>query len=187
MKSFKQYLIESKNDNAYVFDVDDTLVTTDAKILVKDEQGNLIKKLTPAQYNTYIKNDNEYYDLSEFKNEDIFRKTAKPTKYFKVIKNVSDAIKRGESNSYIYILTARGNAAKNIIYRYLTDNGITVRPIEIHTIGDNPNKPVSELKKEVLQKIRNKHIGDVTFFDDDVKNITLANQIPGINARLVRK
>jgi len=186
MKTFKQYLTESFSDSAYVFDMDDTLVTTGAKILVRDQQGNIQQRLTPAQYNTYIKKPNETLDVSEFRSEDIFQNTAKPTKYFKIIQNVSNAIKRGTSDSHIYILTARGEAVKNVIYKYLKDKGVEVRPIEIHTIGDNNSKSIAELKKDVLQSIRNKHIGEVTFFDDDVKNIQLANQIQGINARLVK-
>lgn len=185
MKTFKQYLIESKKDNAYVFDVDDTLLTTGAKILVKDTEGNIRQRLTPAQYNTYVKKPDETLDVSEFRSEDIFRATAKPTKHFKIIQNVSNAIKRGASDSHIYILTARGNAIRNILYKYLKDKGVLVHPIAIHTIGDNDTKSVAQLKKEVLQAIRNKHIGDVTFFDDDVKNIQLAKQINGVNTRLV--
>ena len=186
MKTFKQYLTESLADNAYVFDMDDTLITTGAKILVRDQQGNIRQRLTPAEYNTYIKKPDETLDVSEFRSEDIFRKTAQPTKYFKVLQNVSNAIKRGSSNSYIYILTARGKAVKDTIYKYLIDRGIEVRPSEIYTIGDDNTKSIAELKREVLQSIRNKHIGEVTFFDDDIKNIQLANQIQGINARLVK-
>lgn len=184
--NFKDYyLFESFNDNAYVFDVDDTLVTTGAKIIVKDPEGNIIKKLTPAEYNTYQKGPGEIYDFSEFQSADIFRKTAQPTKYFKVIKTISDAIKEKRSNSYIYILTARGSAIKNTIQKYLADRGIDVRMPEINTIGDDTSTPVADLKKEVLQKIRNKHIGKVVFFDDDEKNIQLAKQVKGVDTRLV--
>ena len=124
MKTFKQYLTESFSDSAYVFDIDDTILTTGAKILVKDQEGNIKQRLTPAEYNTYIKKPDETLDVSEFRSEDIFRKTAQPTKYFKVIETVSNAIKRGTSNSYIYILTARGKVVKDTIYKYLKDKGI---------------------------------------------------------------
>lgn len=185
MKFKDYYLLESFNDNAYVFDVDDTLVTTGAKIIVKDSTGNIIKKLTPAEYNTYHKAPNEEFDFSEFQSGDIFRKTAQPTEYFKVIKTISDAIKNKRSNSYIYILTARGSAIKDTIYNYLKDKDIEVRPIDISTIGDKTNENIAERKKQVLQKIRNKHIGKVLFFDDDEKNIQLAKQVKGVETRLV--
>jgi hypothetical protein len=173
-------------NNAYVFDVDDTLVTTDARIIVKDPEGNVINKLTPAEYNTYSKQEGESFDFSEFDSHDIFHGTAKPTKYFKVIKTISDAIKQRRSNSFIYVLTARGNKVKDAIHEYLTRRDIEVRPIEVHTIGDRQDMPISELKKDVLKKIRNKHIGKVVFFDDDHKNIMLANDINGIDTRLIR-
>ena len=188
MKTFKEYYLlkESFTDNAHIFDMDDTLITTKAQIIVKDENDNIIKKLSPAEYNTYKKQPNEKFDFSEFDNPEIIHQTGEPTKYFKVIKNISDAIKQKRSNSFIYILTARGSAVKNSIYEFLKDRGIEVRPVEIYTIGDAQHKSVAELKKEVLQKIRNKHIGNVTFYDDDEKNIELAKQVDGIKTRLVK-
>ena len=187
MINFQEYfMLESFSDNAYVFDVDDTLVKTDAKVIVKDDKGNIIQKLTPAEYNTYKKQPGENLDFSEFESSEIFQKTALPTRYFKIIQTISDAIKDKKSNSFIYILTARGNKVKDAIYNYLTQRDIQVRPIEIHTIGDNRDVPIADLKKDVLQKIRNKHIGNVVFFDDDHKNIELAKQIRGIEPRLVR-
>lgn len=184
MKTFKHFINESLDDNAYIFDVDDTLVTTDAKILIKDEQGHLMRKLTPSEFNTYVKSPNEHVDLSEFTSKKIFDTTAKPTRFFKVIRNISNSIKRGESDSKIYILTARGPKVKDIIYHYLKRNGITVSPINIHTVGDIP-RPVAELKKEVIKTIRNTHKGQVTFFDDAESNIALAKTVNGVTARLV--
>jgi FMN phosphatase YigB (HAD superfamily) len=192
--TFRKYYTEGRvhlkpwlerRDNAYVFDVDDTLVTTGAMIIVKDENGNLIKKITPHDYNTYKKQPGEQFDFSEFQSADIFRKTAQPTKYFKIIKNISDAVNRGDSDSAIYILTARGSKIKETIHDYLESHDIYVRSVDITTLGDRTDAPIAEIKKNVLQKIRNKHIGNVVFFDDDEKNIELANQVPGIQTRLV--
>jgi hypothetical protein len=183
---FKEILTESFSDNAYVFDLDQTILETDAQIIVKDENNNIIKKLTPAEYNTYQKQPGEKFDFSEFESPELFHQTATPIKYFKVIKNISDAIKEKRSNSFIYILTARGTKVKNAIYGYLKDRGVEVRPIEIHTIGDTQEKPIADKKKEVLQQIRDKHIGKVIFFDDDQKNVELAQQVHGVEARLVK-
>lgn len=186
MRFKEYYLLESQNDsNAYIFDADDTLFKTAAQIIIRDEEGNIIKKLTPAQYTTYEKQPHEHIDLSEFDLPDIIHQTAKPTKYFKVIQNISNAIKQKRSNSFIYVLTARGNKVKRAIHQFLKDRGVEVRLIDIHTIGDEPNKPISDIKKDVIQKIRDKHIGDVVFFDDDEKNIQMAQQVPGVKTRLV--
>lgn len=186
MCTFKQFITESFDDNAYVFDVDDTLVTTDAKVIVRDEQGAILDRLSPARYNTYQRKQDEVLDFSEFKSPDLFKATAVPTDYLQVMKNISDAVNRKESNSFLYILTARGDTVKNAIHDYLKSFGIYVRPIEIHTVGDDTETPISELKRRVLNQIRNKHIGSVVFFDDDEKNISLAKQIPGIITRHVK-
>lgn len=187
MLSFKQYLLESFNNNAYVFDVDDTLVTTDARVIIRDEQDQIVHELTPSEYNEYRRQPGEKLDFSEFDSPEIFKQTAEPTAYLKVMKKISDAIQEKRSNSVLYILTARGDKLKSTIEQYLTDHGIVVSPIEIHTIGDIPNAPISELKKRVLEKIRQDHTGDVVFFDDDEKNIELAKTIPGVTTRHVTR
>jgi len=177
------YLTESFSDNAYIFDLDDTIISTGAKIEVIRDGKKF--ELTPAQWNEFKREPGDKINLGQFDDSNIFFKTAKPTKYFKVIENISNAIKRGASNSYIYILTARGGKIRNTIYDYLKQKGIEVRLPEIYTVGDNTTKTIAELKKDVLRKIRNTHIGNVIFFDDDKKNIELAKQIPGIKTRLV--
>ena len=56
---------------AFVFDFDDTLATTDCKVLVRRRNSIggrfTVRKLTPAEFNTDVLADGEEYDFSEFR------------------------------------------------------------------------------------------------------------------------
>ena len=60
-----------KTEKIILFDIDDTLIKSSAKIIVLDKQSKIVKKLTPAQYNTYVRKDGEYFSYDEFDNEKI--------------------------------------------------------------------------------------------------------------------
>ena len=49
----------------FISDFDDTLVTTNAQIIVTDKDGK-VRKLTPAEYAVYEKEDGDQFDYSEF-------------------------------------------------------------------------------------------------------------------------
>jgi len=174
-----------EEDKAYIFDIDDTLVTTQAKIQIYDVATGETKEITPSEWNSYRTQmkSTEVPDFSQFESDEIFHTTAKPTVYFQVMKNISDAVKRNASSSKIYILTARNDKIVPIITKYLDQYGI--KPDGIYTVGDRKDKDIAELKKEVIQQIRNRHSGEVTFFDDDAKNIKLASEIAGVRTRHV--
>ncbi len=70
-------LFESKTASLTIFDIDDTLFTTDTKIhIVKG--GKRIKSLTPAEFNVYKVKSGESLDFSDFRSAEVFQKTAKP-------------------------------------------------------------------------------------------------------------
>ena len=53
MDSFKQYLENNKKGSLHVFDVDDTLFHTTAKIHVKDSSGKTVEKLSNSEFNDH--------------------------------------------------------------------------------------------------------------------------------------
>jgi hypothetical protein len=185
--NFKDYLTEFKQENkSYVFDIDDTLVTTDAKIHVIS--GNeKVTSLTPEDFNTYKLQDGEEFDFSDFSSTDILHSTGKKTKYWQIAQNVNDAIKRGSSKSSMYVLTARPPSAKKGLHSYLKSLGLSELELKnIYTVGDRgATMTVAQLKKTVLRQIK-KHHKELTFFDDDTKNIDLANELKSIKAVKVK-
>ena len=54
----------------FIFDLDDTLFKTTAKVIVR-KKNNIMRKLSNAEYSNYQLQDHEYYDFSEFKDANI--------------------------------------------------------------------------------------------------------------------
>ena len=168
---------------AYVFDFDDVLVKTDAKVRVY-KNGKIIKSLTPDQYNTYVKKSGETLDMEDFKDPRLIL-NAKKYKMWPVLQNIYSAKEQGRSNSDIYILTARSWHVRDSIHNLFIRNGINI-PIEnIITIGtDEGDTDIAEAKKTFLKKIRDEY-STVMFFDDSPENIKLAGEVGGIRTRLI--
>ena len=168
---------------AYIFDFDETLVTTNARIHVYKD-GVYSYSMNPKEYNFYQRKKGDSLDFSDFNDANLIL-TAKKYKMWPVIYNVNKAVKEDRSTSAIFILTARSPIVKSAIYEFLKKNGIDININNILTIGDdNALIKISKEKKIVLRKLSQKY-DDIVFFDDDPKNIQLAQGIKNVRTRLV--
>jgi hypothetical protein len=73
MKSFRNFLTEEfKNGGLTIFDIDDTLFKTTARVTVK--KGNkVVKRLKPHEHNTYdYEAKGETPDIKEFRDAEKF-------------------------------------------------------------------------------------------------------------------
>jgi len=169
---------------AYIFDFDDTLVKTDAKVHVLRD-GKRIKSLTPTEFNHYISQPGETLDLEDFVDPRIIM-NAKKYKMWPALQNIDAARKMGRSSSDIFILTARSHRAQQAIHNYLTNNGIDIPLENVITIGTDSDEgyDIAEEKGKVLQDLKDRY-ADVFFYDDSPDNIELASKIGGIKTRLI--
>jgi FMN phosphatase YigB (HAD superfamily) len=137
-----------------VFDMDDTLVTTDSFIYVTHKNGRR-SKLTPGQYAVYVPRVGDEFDYSDFQtlqNPKIIKA------YFEVLKRTA------AKNDTVYILTARG--AYKPIKKFIDDSGI--RNVYVVALGDsNPEKKADWIE----DKIKKDGYDDIYFIDDSSKNI----------------
>ena len=169
-----------KKDNnmkkAFVFDFDDTLATTDCKVLVRGTINNAVRRrLTPAEFNGYKLNRYTYFDFSEFRSAE-FIHNANPTKLIDFAKEVHD-----EGHS-VYILTARADNVADAIFDWLC--GFDVQPVKVFGVGRDDKKCDIATEKQKVLTTLNQVFDVVYFYDDDQHNIDLANQI-GIKTYLV--
>ena len=63
MENFRTYISEAKNKGLTIFDIDDTMFKTKARVKVMPSG----KVLTPQQFNTYKLGRGEEFDFGEFK------------------------------------------------------------------------------------------------------------------------
>ena len=75
MKNFKTHLEEAAGKGLTIFDIDETMFITKAKVHVV-KNGKIVKKLDNQEFNTYKKKPGEEYDFGEFKNAEVFQKTS---------------------------------------------------------------------------------------------------------------
>ena len=107
MKSFIQFLEEAAGKGLTIFDIDDTLFHTNAKVFVKKDD-KVIHTLTNQEFNTYKLKDGEEFDFGEFRSAKLFQQTSTPIG--KMIKRAKAIIKRAiPKGSKVIMATARSD------------------------------------------------------------------------------
>ena len=171
MLSFKEHLFEAQGHGLTMFDIDDTLFTTNNKVhVVKD--GQVIKKLNAAEFNMYEKGPGEKYDYTEFRDAARFQKQAKPIRpLLAKLKAMAKNIKQ-KAGSQIILLTARTNFDdKNTFLNTFRKFGIPIDDIRVERAGKlNARSDVAKkiivndyLKKGMFNRVR--------LYDDHKQNL----------------
>ncbi len=167
MKNFSEYLIEEAKPSLVIFDIDDTLFHSSAKVFIK-KGGKVIKSLTAAEYNEYQLQDGESFDFSDFKSAATFSKTAKPIK--SVLNIAKQLLKR---NSDVYIVTARADLDdKQVFLDVFRKNGVPIDKTHIFRAGNikAPSGPIAKAKI-IDTLLKRKDYGSAYMFDDHKDNL----------------
>lgn len=151
---------------AFVFDFDDTLAFTDAKVHVRNEVGRLVTSLTPKEFNEFTLHPKQVLDFSDF-DKASFILNSKPTKLIDLVK---DVFSEGHS---VFILTARNDCVASSIAEFLALHNVTAK--EILCVG-GWSLDIAKAKRKVLLSII-ENFDKVWFFDDDARNIELAKEL----------
>jgi len=159
----------------FVFDFDDTLATTTARIKIMmtgtcPENDEFVGYLTPKQFSSYSLDLGEYFDFSEFR-DDKFIHNADPTFLMHLAQEVSN------EQQDVYILTAREDDSADAIQEFLKQYGVNTKTI--HCVGGTQST-IPHKKREMLLTIM-KEYDKVYYFDDCVDNVNAAPE--GSNLR----
>ena len=183
---FKQTKNETRTLN--VFDIDDTLGTTAAKVHV-NKDGVRIKSLDAAEYNKYKLQPGESYDYSDLRSGKIFRETFKPIA--SVLDRAKSIVWNQSENSHSIILTARSDFAdKDEFLQTFRDHGFPIDHVYVERSGNlnnlNKHSPAHVNKGVILKKyLASGKYDRVRMWDDSTKNLDMlykvASAFPKIN------
>lgn len=154
-----------KTEKIVLFDIDDTLIKSKAKINVLDANNKLIKKLTPAQYNHYIRKDGEHFAYDDFDNEEILN-AGKLTKFWKTLQETYNL------GYHVGIVTARED--KEMLLRFFLRHGLDINRYLIFTIGGKDCKfqgKIQDRKRQVIEHLSARGYKNFVFYDDNEDNL----------------
>lgn len=185
MLNFKTYLEEAQGKGLTIFDIDETMFITKAKVHVV-KNGKVIKKLDNQEFNTYKKKAGEEYDFGEFKNAEIFNRTSTPIA--KMINKVKAILKNAtKSGSKVIIVTARPDFDnKKVFLDTFKKQGIDIDKIYVERAGNLGGGPAADNKKVIFKKYLDQKIYKrIRLFDDAMSNlkmfINLQKEYPNVS------
>jgi hypothetical protein len=163
----------ARPDKLAIFDLDDTLIISAAKIKVLNpKNGRVIKELTPAEFNHYAHDPKHTLSFSDFEDADVLRKS---TFIMDIMEKLLSFYNGGV---HVSIVTARSSSA--LIRNFFLENGIDIHPDLVIAVNDPKygfKGNIAEKKKEAIHKLVEDGYRDFIFFDDNEENLMLAKEI----------
>ena len=173
MVKFKTFLEEQAGKGLTMFDVDETMFITKAKVKVM-KNGKVVKKLDNQQFNLYKKKAGEEFDYGEFKNAEVFNRTSTPIARMinKVKVILKNAVRKG---SKVIIVTARPNFDdKELFLDTFRNQGIDIDKIYVERAGNLGSGPAADNKKVIFRKYLDQKIYKrIRLFDDAMSNLKM--------------
>ena len=172
MKKFSEFLTEKSGKGLTIFDIDDTLFVSKARVIVKNKSNNKEKILTPQTFNSYKLSKDEYFDYGEFKSSKLFYQTATPigrmvAKAKAIIKNAT------AKGSKVIVVTARADMDdKNLFIKTFEAHGIPMKNVYVERAGNMSGKNSAANKSIIFKKyLKTGVYGRVRLFDDHKENL----------------
>jgi len=193
VKTYESYLNEVRRagkpyhgSKIIVFDLDDTLVITDAKIKVCNKKSGECFALTPEEFNEYEKHADHELDFDDFKSLEIMKAGKMIDYYLKIFK---EAYKQKLA---VGIVTARDD--REMIYTWLREHvGVKIDKDLIFAVNDPVHKykgAISDRKKAAFKELIDMGYTDFQFYDDDTANLklvkSLESEYDGINISTIK-
>jgi len=153
------------------FDIDETIFQTKALIYVMFK-GEIVKKLSNQDFNTYKLKDGESFDFREFGSAELFSKTSIPIP--KVVERIKRMFKHiNIRGSRVVLLTARKSFDDRDVFLATFSNiGIPIHDIYVERTGDEVTGTVASRKKKVIMKyLSTGEYRRVRLIDDDIHNL----------------
>jgi len=162
-----------KDGGLTIFDIDDTLFNTTAKVAVV-KNGRVARQLTSQQLNSYQLNLGEKFDFSQFADSDkFFRESTPISKMFNKAKAIVRNV-QNKPNSRVVIITARNNFQdKNKFLATFRKYGFDIDKVRIERAGRIEGEMIPAFKKAIIIRnyLNTKEFSRVRLFDDSMSNL----------------
>ncbi|MDB5102539.1 MAG: hypothetical protein JWP91_228 [Fibrobacteres bacterium] len=184
--------MEAVRKSIHLFDLDDTLIRTEARVLVRDAHGSLLRALAPAEFTVYRPGPGEAFDFREFSDLGILSRGI----VVKYTKTIIDTILRYGTRSEFGILTARADKklhAPFLIRLFRSLFGVRLSNELIFAVSDQrfsgykdrgaaargqePPIPFSKLSVSqrkalvIAEDLVGRGFNDISFYDDSRENL----------------
>lgn len=176
----------TKGHSLTIFDIDDTLFHTTAKIKVINQQTGQIKSLTNQEFNTYERKPNEVFDFGEFRNAEKFRQESIPIR--PMIAKLKSILNK--TTGKVIMLTARADFDDREKFLDLFRSyGIDMSKVHVHRAGNliTPESPAEKKAVFVRQYLNSGLYSRVRLYDDSMKNLVvfknLKTEYPNVDFR----
>lgn len=171
-RNILQLILEARgNKGLTMFDIDETLFRSDARVQVKTGRKT-VKLLTNIEFNSYKLKKGERFDFGEFKSAKRFNQTATPiakmiAKAKAIIKN---AVAKG---SDVIFVTARADMDdRELFLDTFRAQGIDIDNVHVVRAGNIGLDSAAKNKEVVFRKyLRDGKYKRMRLFDDHVENL----------------
>lgn len=184
MLNFREFIFEQTDRGLTIFDIDETLFRTTAKIQV-EKDGKVIRELSNQEYNTYKLKPGESYNYGQFASAELFKKTSTPIG--KMVGKMKSILKRAiKKGSRVIVVTARANFDnKDIFLDTFRAHGIDIDSAYVERAGNLNLGSAAKNKRFVFHKyLKSGDYKRIRLFDDSRQNLnsfmSLAKQYPDV-------
>jgi hypothetical protein len=171
--TLNKYLLEESDHTLYIFDIDDTLFRTYAKIHVLDANGKIVRSLNNQEYNTYKVLPGQTLKFDEFRDSEKFDMTSRPiTKMLNKVKFLQKQI-AGTKSKIIFVTAREDFDNKEKFLNAFRKRKIDIDQIHVYRTGnDHGPESKGEKKAKVIRMYLSS--GDFTkteMYDDNMENL----------------
>jgi hypothetical protein len=168
-------LKDIKKNRLVIFDLDDTLVKTDAKIkILHHKTRKVIGELTPSEFNNFKKKSGHILNFDDFEDAEILSQARFIHSIFRKLKYYY------RMGIPVSIVTARSSS--EMVRDFFLSHSIDIHPDLVIAIND-PDEDLSgniaERKKMAIRRLIDDGYTDLIFFDDNEDNLRLAKDLIG--------
>lgn len=163
--------------HALVFDLDDTLVITDARVIVR--RGGSVLSLRPSEFTVFERLPGDEMDFSQFDDPSLLAAG-------RIVADTASILVDGFLDGVpVAIVTARGNA--DVVGGFLRDAlGVSVPPSLLHAVSGYPGDTVPEKKAEAFRRLSAQGLREFSYYEDCRRNLRAAQEVcGGLGCRVV--